>query len=165
MCPEDSPLLQYVKITVRRKRMGLVKKTIFLVWIFAVMGFPFEVQAGDASSMGRRSADGIFTRDRIAVQVVSGVMNSSSTIGPKTAEFDYIQTNLRLGWMLNSPAPSEALLRGNVEAILELTYSAIYSDHGDYFAGLPHGGDFRIGFNDYAHLPISSLSCRAANIG
>jgi len=115
--------------------MGLAKKTVFLVWIFAVMTFPFGVQAGSAFNMGHRSADNIFTKDRIAVQVVSGILNSPAGIGPDTVDFDYVQTNLRLGWMLNSPGPSEGFFRGNVEAVLEFTYSDIYSDYGDYFAG------------------------------
>jgi opacity protein-like surface antigen len=82
-----------------------------------------------------RSSD-LYVRDRITLQVVSGPLFASSAIGPRIPDFDYWQTNVRLGWMLSSPQGGGHRLDGNLEAILEVTNSFVFNGFGDYVGGV-----------------------------
>lgn len=75
-----------------------------------------------------------FTEDRISLQLVSGALFSPVGIGPDAETFNYAQTNLRLGWMLNSPGADHPL-RGNFEALLELSASGIFEGAGSVIIG------------------------------
>ncbi|MDY7035347.1 MAG: acyloxyacyl hydrolase, partial [Thermodesulfobacteriota bacterium] len=76
-----------------------------------------------------------FTKDRKYLQVISGSLFSPFALAARTDVMNYAQTNVRLGWMLNSPPPSKSFLRGNVEAIFELSNSIIYKGSGNYIGG------------------------------
>jgi hypothetical protein len=78
----------------------------------------------------------LYTEDRISFQFVTGALFSDTGIGPSIPDFNYQQNNFRIGWMLNTPSDSTpAWLRGNVEAILELSASAVMSGYGSYAVG------------------------------
>jgi opacity protein-like surface antigen len=77
----------------------------------------------------------LFVEDRITTQLVTGVLFSPVGIGPDHESFDYEQTNLRLGWMLNTPSPDGGFFRGNFEAIAELSGSAIFDGWGNVMVG------------------------------
>jgi lipid A 3-O-deacylase len=76
----------------------------------------------------------LYTEDRISLQLVSGALLSSNSVGPDAPVFNYAMTNLRLGWMLNTPSENCAL-SGNFEAILELSASGIFDGFGDVIIG------------------------------
>lgn len=76
-----------------------------------------------------------YTEDTLSLQVVAGSLFSTSLIGPDIATFNYVQTNVRFGWMLNSPGSWSYLPLTNLELLLELTNSAIYEGAGDYMGG------------------------------
>jgi hypothetical protein len=78
--------------------------------------------------------DDRYIEDRITFQVVSGALFSPVGLGPDHPTFNYAQTNLRLGWMLNSPGQDHPL-RGNFEAIIELSTSGIFNGFGDIIIG------------------------------
>jgi hypothetical protein len=75
-----------------------------------------------------------YVEDRITFQVVSGALFSPIGVGPDHPTFNYAQTNLRLGWMLNTPGQDHPL-RGNFEAIIELSTSGIFNGFGDIIIG------------------------------
>ena len=93
--------------------------------------------AGGAMAAGSRpdSADR-YTEDRLSLQVMTGPLVSSSALGPAIPDFDYWQTNVRLGWMLSSPDGKGGALDGNLEFLAELTGSLVYEGFGDYIAGV-----------------------------
>jgi lipid A 3-O-deacylase len=76
-----------------------------------------------------------FVEDRISVQLVSGVLFSPVGIGPDAETLNTSQTNLRLGWMLNSPSEDAHPLRGNFEALIELSTSGIFEGAGSLMIG------------------------------
>jgi opacity protein-like surface antigen len=80
------------------------------------------------------STDRHYQEDKIDMQFNTGVL-FSGIAGPKIRKFDYEQTNLRLGWMLNSPGDVDNPFRGNVEAVLELSGSGVFSDYGSVVFG------------------------------
>lgn len=82
----------------------------------------------------KASAAPRYTEDRISVQVTTGALFSTNSVGPDVPTYNYSQTNLRLGWMLNTPS-EEGFFSGNVEAVLELSGSFLFEGSGDVFIG------------------------------
>ena len=83
----------------------------------------------------------IFVEDRITLEFMTGALFSPIGVGPTHPVFNYQQNNVRLGWMLDSPdswgpqAGPDDPLRGNFEAILEVTGSYIWESFGTYMIG------------------------------
>ncbi len=77
----------------------------------------------------------LYVEDRISLQLVTGAVFSPIGIGPETPTYNYQMTNARLGWMLNTPHSDVGPLTGNVEAILELSASGVFSGFGNYMVG------------------------------
>ena len=85
----------------------------------------------------------IFVEDRITLEFMTGAMFSPSGIGPVVPVFNYQQNNVRLGWMLDSPdswgpqAGRDDPLRGNFEALLEVTGSYVWYSIPKEFLSYP----------------------------
>ncbi|MFQ3670932.1 MAG: acyloxyacyl hydrolase [Verrucomicrobiia bacterium] len=77
----------------------------------------------------------IFVEDRINVSLMTGPLFSHVGLGPSHPHFNYQMTNLRLGWMLNTPSDDAGWLRGNFEAIGELSASGVFSGFGSVVIG------------------------------
>lgn len=75
-----------------------------------------------------------FTEDRISVQLVTGALFSTTSVGPDVPTYNYSQTNIRLGWMLNTPS-EEGPFSGNFEALIDLSTSILFEGSGDVFVG------------------------------
>lgn len=77
-----------------------------------------------------------FAADRLSLQVLAGALYSPFTsLFPEVPDLDYFQTNMRLGWMLDSPGEGSSLLRGNYEAVFELTNSYVFKGAGSFISG------------------------------
>jgi len=71
-------------------------------------------------------------KDKVSFQVVLGNLSSSiCKIGPENPDIEYIQTNLRIGWVLDKPT----FPRGNLEAVVEFSGSNIYNGPGNHLIG------------------------------
>ncbi len=103
--------------------------TLFTLCFFLLPGL------ASAADETPHSSD-LYVRDRITLQVVSGLLFSSSSLGPRIPDFDYWQTNFRLGWMLYTPQGAGHRLDGNLEAILEVTNSFVFNGFGNYVGGV-----------------------------
>ena len=95
----------------------------------------FRVTSAPTDTSPAASAEAAYTEDRISLQLVSGALFSHIGVGPDTPTFNYAQTNLRLGWMLNTPNPEGGFFAGNWEALIELSGSAIFDGPGDIIIG------------------------------
>lgn len=102
--------------------------------LYADQGTPAEDLSKDLVKADV-SDDKIFVEDRISVQVLQGALFSDSGIGPSIPDINYLQSNVRLGWMLNSAAYDESPLDGNVEVLLETSFSKVVGDLGDLMFG------------------------------
>ncbi len=78
----------------------------------------------------------IHVKDRLSVQMVSGVVSSPTCIASRTPVMNYWQTNIRFAWMFSELKKPRSFLRGNFEALLEITNSVIYKGPGNYIGGL-----------------------------
>ncbi len=77
-----------------------------------------------------------FAQGNMSLQLVSGALFSLTGLPEDSPVFNYAQTNLRLGWMLYTPRPQEGLLRGNWEALIEISNSIIFKGSGNYIGGV-----------------------------
>ncbi|MEM6823166.1 MAG: acyloxyacyl hydrolase [Verrucomicrobiota bacterium] len=124
-----------------------MKSTFGLIILSALILFATQIRAqqvaSEPSNPDYRTAaqtrdlvkDPLFQRNRITLQLTAGALASHVGIGPETDTFNYTMTNLRLGWMLNTPAMSSHPLDGNVEFIFELSASGIFEGAGNYLVG------------------------------
>ena len=112
---------------------------IFLLSLITVFDFPCLLYADDSKNIqGAESRnDGLpaFTKDRLSLQFVWGILYSPFLLGTDSPDFDYSQANLRAGWMIDDPTERKFFLRGNFEAVLEITYSNVIKGSGNYLAG------------------------------
>lgn len=77
-----------------------------------------------------------FSKYQGSLQVLGGAYFAPVGIGPRaTPRFNFAPIDVRLGCMLCSPHLDGCCLRGNVEAILELTTAPIFSGFGDIIVG------------------------------
>jgi len=96
---------------------------------------PFRVTPTPNQTAPLGTEETAFKEDRISLQVVSGALFSPIGVGPDAPTFNYAQTNLRLGWMLNTPNPEGGFFAGNWEALIELSGSGIFDGPGDIIIG------------------------------
>ncbi len=78
-----------------------------------------------------------FSRGETSIQVMAGTYTAPvlTLIFPKTPDLDYDQLDVRFGWMLTDPKDQPSIFRGNYEALLELTNSAIQKGPGSFISG------------------------------
>jgi lipid A 3-O-deacylase len=90
--------------------------------------------SGSDGELGKEKE--FIAEDMLDIQLASGPLFSSQIFGNRTPTTNAWQSNLRLGWILNKPAAKPSLLRGNFEAILDLSYALINQGPGNYWAGI-----------------------------
>lgn len=77
-----------------------------------------------------------FAKHHATLQLLGGAYFSPVGLGPKTQpRFNFAPIDLRLGCMLYSPCPDDCCLRGNIEALLELTAAPVIYGFGDIVTG------------------------------
>jgi lipid A 3-O-deacylase len=77
-----------------------------------------------------------FAKHHASLQVAGGAYFSPVGLGPRVQpRFNFAPIDVRLGCMLYSPCPEDCCIRGNVEAILELTTAPVFFGFGDIVIG------------------------------
>ncbi|HLJ93809.1 MAG TPA: acyloxyacyl hydrolase, partial [Gemmataceae bacterium] len=77
-----------------------------------------------------------FAKHHATLQLLGGAYFSPVGLGPRTQpRFNFAPIDLRLGCMLYSPCPDACCLRGNIEALLELTAAPVIYGFGDIVTG------------------------------
>ena len=117
------------------------KKILIIIISCPIFIFPYSLSfAGETGSEGSSHASidlsCIYIKDRISLQIVSGLLFSPTVLASQTVMMDYWQTNMRLGWMLTEIFQKQSFLRGNFEALFELSYSYIYKGPGHHLVGI-----------------------------
>ncbi|MBW2029665.1 MAG: acyloxyacyl hydrolase [Deltaproteobacteria bacterium] len=77
-----------------------------------------------------------FEKGEISLQFVSGYLHSPIFRKKERPTLDYWQNNLRLGYMGTDILKENSFMRGNIQGLFEITYSAIVKGPGDYMAGI-----------------------------
>jgi len=114
---------------------------LVLVAVLGLVCCPALVQAGE-DEFGDdlpqfATSDLLYRKGRISFQFMAGVLYAHRyLLHTHRQDIRYVQTNLRFGWMLNTPSEKEWILRGNFEALFEATYSKITEGFGNYMYGV-----------------------------
>jgi Lipid A 3-O-deacylase (PagL) len=119
------------------KRLGLGLYIFCLGCIFMMPPFALGNEREDGNHNGTERHPFAFREDGKSLQFIAGVFTSPvlTVLFPKTQDFEYAQVNVRIGWMLNAPQDEPSILRGNYEALFELTNSAVLKGSGNYIGG------------------------------
>jgi lipid A 3-O-deacylase len=102
----------------------------------AVFAGPSHTMAEQDAGTASPSENDRFTRGRFSMQLVSGALFSLRNLPEDSPDLDYAQTNLRFGWMLQTPGPRQDFLRGNWEGLVEMSNSIIFNGFGNYIGGI-----------------------------
>lgn len=109
----------------------------FISWVFFFLFLFFSFDHAAAANTLQPCPgveEKIFTKNRISLELMQGYFTDID-IGPEPPDFEYTQTILRLGWMLNDPGSSRFLPDGNWELMFELCHSTVTKGPGDYMNG------------------------------
>jgi hypothetical protein len=77
----------------------------------------------------------LFKKGGMSMQLAAGGFESPFLIRTNRPEMDYVQTNLRIGWMLDDPGRPKYFFRGNWEGLLEFTGSHVDAKTDGFFTG------------------------------
>jgi lipid A 3-O-deacylase len=112
------------------------KHNLFALLVFLLLLAPsFATAEQTAISAYRESAQPRFTKDRVSLQFVSGLIYSP-VIQTERPTLNYFQSNLRFGWMFSGIKHDKTWFRGNFEFLMEVTYSNVIKGPGHFMAGL-----------------------------
>jgi len=118
------------------RNLPMVKHISFLICFIIFLGGYGYARADQPSDIATEPFSGPYTQGGISLQLVSGALFSLTGFPEGSPEFNYAQTNLRLGWMLTDPGPRQDFLRGNWEGLIELSNSIIFKGPGNYIGGV-----------------------------
>ncbi len=118
--------------------MRVIANILWLLYAGGIAVVPCYADDGNTAALDSEATipSAIYRDGRTSLQCVSGVLFSPWDFVSRTEVMDYAQTNIRIGRMLNSPSNADSFLRGNLEALLELTNSIIYKGAGTYMGGI-----------------------------
>ena len=92
--------------------------------------------------------------DKLSFQVVLGGLSSSVfKIGPENPDIKYIQTSLRIGWVLDKPA----FPGGNLEALVEVSGSKIHKGPGEHLVGVASFLRYNVVQPDWKLIPYTQV--------
>jgi hypothetical protein len=76
-----------------------------------------------------------YTKGRFSIQAIAGAVYSPFLINKDRTTVNYVQTDVRFGWMLNTPTGA-SMLRGNFQALAEISNSFVTKGPGNYISGV-----------------------------
>jgi lipid A 3-O-deacylase len=116
----------------------LQARHLYLGLAFLIPFFEGHFQANSAFGFeeGFNRQKEFITKGQMDIQLVSGPLFSSKILGNGTPTTNSWQNGVRLGWILNNPTPKQFLLRGNLEAMIEVSHAFIHQGPGSYWAGI-----------------------------
>lgn len=109
---------------------------IGLVVLFILYGGHFQAKSASGFEGEFDEQKEFLTKGTLDMQWVSGPLFSSTVFAHGTPTTNSWQNSIRLGWILNNPMPKPSLLRGNFEALLEISHALIYQGPGTFWAGI-----------------------------
>lgn len=105
------------------------------VWFILFWGH-FQANPASGSEEELNGQKEFITKGKMDIQLVSGPLFSSKIFANGTSRTNSWQNSIRLGWILNNPTQKELFLRGNFEAMMEISHALIYQGPGTYWGGI-----------------------------
>jgi lipid A 3-O-deacylase len=127
------------------EKMTASSKTIVSLFLFFLLLIPAHAQAQDLKAE-RPSAgySALYAKNRLSAQFVAGALFGPLSEFQDYPTFNYAQTNLRFGWMVDEPSKSRYFGTGNFELLFELTNSIVFEGFGNYVRGFTLLGRYNL---------------------
>jgi hypothetical protein len=117
----------------------LFKKSVSVFFILFLVGISHYAHAESATEdvalIHNEDLNSFFKKGHVSMQCVGGALWSPFLVNTSWPDINYYQTNLRIGLMLSDPHKPKYFLRGNMEGIIEITYSDIHKGSGSFLYG------------------------------
>lgn len=88
---------------------------------------PFAASAASSST-----ADGLFVKERMTLQAGTGLLISPLFFRTHRQDLDYAMVFVRAGYFFTNPSEKRFLPRGNIEALMQVSGSAVTEGFGNY---------------------------------
>ena len=106
-----------------------------LVMVLFVPPFTSTAEEVLVTAGSARGCETPYTKGRFTIQAIAGAVYSPFLINKERTTVNYVQTDVRFGWMLNTPTGA-SMLRGSFEALAEISNSFITKGPGNYVSGV-----------------------------
>jgi lipid A 3-O-deacylase len=125
--------------------MAISSKAIVSLFLLFLLQVPPCAEAQDLKT-GSVSAgySALYTKNRLSAQFVAGALFGPLSEFQNYPTFNYAQTNLRFGWMVDDPSKSRYFGTGNFELLFELTNSFVFEGFGTYVRGFTLLGRYNL---------------------
>ena len=125
--------------------MAISSKTIVSLFLLLLLQVPPCAEAQDLKTESVSAGySALYAKNRFSAQFVAGALFSPISWIQDYPTFNYAQTNLRFGWMVNDPSKSRYFGTGNFELLFELTNSVIFEGFGTYIRGFTLLGRYNL---------------------
>jgi lipid A 3-O-deacylase len=122
-----------------------MKSRLKRIWLVSLILLQLSAYAEAREPQGLQdNPSELFKKNLLSLQFVTGALFAPASWGKDHREFDYVQTNLRLGWMLSDPIKTKYVGTGAFELLLELTNSVIIRGYGSYLRGFTVLGRYNL---------------------
>jgi hypothetical protein len=127
------------------EKMAIPSKAIVSVFLLLLLQIPPCAEAQDLKTESVSAGySALYAKNRFSAQFVAGALFSPLSCIQDYPTFDYAQTNLRFGWMVDDPSKSRYFGTGNFELLFELTNSVIFEGFGTYIRGFTLLGRYNL---------------------
>jgi lipid A 3-O-deacylase len=132
---------------------------VIVLYLLFLPYLPCQASGAETESNTRSTLEpsGPFTKDRFSAQFVAGALFGPVSWVNDHPTLNYVQTNLRLGWMATNPKESKYVGRGNLELLFELTNSVVYKGFGNYFRGFTVLGRYNLFLSNPKLVPYFQI--------
>lgn len=77
-----------------------------------------------------------FLRSPDSIQILSGALFSTHKIRPMNRSFQFLQTDVRMGWTLWESSPEPSFYRGHLDGLLTVSQAVIIKGFGSLISGI-----------------------------
>jgi lipid A 3-O-deacylase len=124
--------------------LARTKAIIFLLLVF-LLQVPAHAEVQELNTEGNFAGPSdVYVKDRLSAQFVAGALFTPVAWVKSHTTFNYVQTDLRFGWMASEPSKTKYFGMGNFELLFELTNSFIYEGPGNYMRGFTLLGRYNL---------------------
>ena len=129
--------------------MAVRTETIICLISLFLLQIPSQAGAQELKTEGNFGGPSyVYIKDRLSAQFVAGALFTPMAWVKNHTTFNYVQTDLRFGWMASEPSKTKYFGTGNFELLFELTNSFIYEGPGNYMRGYTLLGRYNLLLSD-----------------
>jgi hypothetical protein len=130
VCPEGINMMR-TAVPLLLSRILMKKLFVLFLW----MGFSGIAMVPASAQDTAVPEFRLFKKGQWVIQMVGGALKGPIFVKTQRPGFHFYQANFRVGLMLSDPVDPGYFFKGNLEGLLEITYSDVNGKIDGYFAG------------------------------